>query len=160
MRVRRAIRSDIAVSPALVAGSIPAVTRVTSCGLCRQALAVGLTERRAELRCGPVIPRVLLLTAGCQQMQSMIAPVVMSNALPPEIWPTGNLAHRKSGPPEIWPTGNLTCMRLATWNCSMALHRKFDAMLGLQPDIAIICECAEPKRLHAWAIGVGAATVW
>jgi len=54
------------------------------------------------------------------------------------------------------------CMRLATWNCSMALHRKFDAMLGLQPDIAIICECAEPQRLQAWAglDGIGAETVW
>ena len=36
-------------------------------------------------------------------------------------------------------------MRLATWNCNMALHRKFDAMLRLAPDIAIICECAEPR---------------
>ena len=69
----------------------------------------------------------------------MIVPVVMKNAHP----------NRKSD-----------CMRLATWNCSMALHRKFDAMLGLQPDIAIICECAEPKRLHAWAGAVGADTVW
>lgn len=33
----------------------------------------------------------------------------------------------------------------------MALHRKFDAMLRLQPDIAVICECAEPKRLQALA---------
>jgi hypothetical protein len=30
----------------------------------------------------------------------------------------------------------------------MALHRKFDAMLRLQPDIAVICECAEPKRIQ------------
>jgi exodeoxyribonuclease III len=53
-------------------------------------------------------------------------------------------------------------MRLATWNCSMALHRKFDAMLRLQPDVAVICECAEPKRLQALAgsIGSGADTVW
>jgi exodeoxyribonuclease-3 len=32
----------------------------------------------------------------------------------------------------------------------MALHRKFDALLRLQPDIAIICECAEPQRLAAF----------
>jgi hypothetical protein len=31
----------------------------------------------------------------------------------------------------------------------MALHRKFDALLRLQPDIAIICECAEPERLRS-----------
>jgi len=44
----------------------------------------------------------------------------------------------------------------------MALHRKFDAMLRLQPDIAVICECAEPKRLQelAGSIGLGADTVW
>jgi exodeoxyribonuclease-3 len=31
----------------------------------------------------------------------------------------------------------------------MALHRKFDALLRVQPDVAIICECAEPERLRA-----------
>ena len=53
-------------------------------------------------------------------------------------------------------------MRIATWNCGMALHRKFDVVLGLQPDIAVICECAEPKRLQACAgsVGVGAEMVW
>src|ERR1700730_12123881 len=53
-------------------------------------------------------------------------------------------------------------MRLVTWNYSMALHRKFDAMLRLRPDIAVICECAEPKRLQALAgsIDVGHDTVW
>ncbi len=30
----------------------------------------------------------------------------------------------------------------------MALHRKLDAMLCLRPDIAVICECAEAKRLQ------------
>lgn len=34
-------------------------------------------------------------------------------------------------------------MRLVTWNCGMALHRKFEALLGLEPDIAVVCECAE-----------------
>lgn len=44
----------------------------------------------------------------------------------------------------------------------MALHRKFDAMLRSRPDIAVVCECAEPRRLQALAgsIGVGADTVW
>jgi hypothetical protein len=40
-------------------------------------------------------------------------------------------------------------MRLVTWNCSGALHRKFDALLRLRPDIAIVCECAQPERLRA-----------
>ncbi len=39
-------------------------------------------------------------------------------------------------------------MRIVTWNCNMALHRKFDALLGLRPDIAVICECATPGRLR------------
>jgi exodeoxyribonuclease-3 len=53
-------------------------------------------------------------------------------------------------------------VRLITWNCGMALHRKFDAMLRLRPDIAIVCECAEPKRLQALAreFHVGPGTVW
>ena len=53
-------------------------------------------------------------------------------------------------------------MRLATWNCGMALHRKFDAMLLLQPDIAVICECADPERLQALAGSpeFGAGAVW
>lgn len=40
-------------------------------------------------------------------------------------------------------------MRLVTWNCNMALHRKFEALQRLEPDIAVICECAEPGRLRA-----------
>ena len=39
-------------------------------------------------------------------------------------------------------------MRLVAWNCNMALHRKFDALYSLRPDVAIICECAEPDRLR------------
>lgn len=30
----------------------------------------------------------------------------------------------------------------------MALDRKVDALLALRPDIAIVCECAEPERLR------------
>jgi exodeoxyribonuclease III len=42
-----------------------------------------------------------------------------------------------------------TRVRLVTWNCCMALHRKCRALMGLRPDIAVICECAEPARLAA-----------
>lgn len=53
-------------------------------------------------------------------------------------------------------------MRVATWNCAMALHRKFDAMLRLQPDIAVVCECAEPKRLQelVGSVAFGLDAVW
>ena len=53
-------------------------------------------------------------------------------------------------------------MRLVTWNCCMALHRKFDAVRKLEPDIAIICECAEPRRLMACAklSGLSSDPVW
>ncbi len=40
-------------------------------------------------------------------------------------------------------------MRIVTWNCNMALHRKAAALLALEPDIAVVCECAEPDRLRA-----------
>lgn len=39
-------------------------------------------------------------------------------------------------------------MRIVAWNCNMALHRKFDALLSLRPDLAIVSECAEPDRLR------------
>jgi exodeoxyribonuclease-3 len=39
-------------------------------------------------------------------------------------------------------------MRIVAWNCNMALDRKVDVLLGLAPDIAIVCECAEPERLR------------
>ena len=35
-------------------------------------------------------------------------------------------------------------MRIVAWNCSMALHRKAEALLCLKPDIAIVSECAQP----------------
>ena len=38
-------------------------------------------------------------------------------------------------------------MRLVAWNCNGALHRKFEALLALEPDIAIVSECAEPEVL-------------
>jgi len=44
----------------------------------------------------------------------------------------------------------------------MALHRKFEAVLRLAPDIAVICECAEPARLKALAgsLTFGDDAVW
>jgi len=39
-------------------------------------------------------------------------------------------------------------MRIVAWNCNMALDRKVDGLLDLAPDIAIVCECAEPARLR------------
>jgi hypothetical protein len=39
-------------------------------------------------------------------------------------------------------------MRITTWNCNMAMHRKLDALLALRPDIAVLPECASPD-VHA-----------
>ena len=39
-------------------------------------------------------------------------------------------------------------MRIVAWNCNMALDRKVDVLLDLAPDIAVVCECAEPERLR------------
>lgn len=40
-------------------------------------------------------------------------------------------------------------MRLVIWNCNMALHRKLDALASLRPDVAVICECANPEIVRA-----------
>jgi len=37
-------------------------------------------------------------------------------------------------------------MRIVTWNCNMALHRKWQRLLTLTPDIAVIPECASPRH--------------
>ena len=34
-------------------------------------------------------------------------------------------------------------MRIVTWNCQMALHRKIDPLLSLNADVAVIPECSE-----------------
>ena len=52
-------------------------------------------------------------------------------------------------------------MRLITWNCNMAIHNKFDTLLALRPDVALLQECASPdipvaqpvyaaSSSHAW----------
>lgn len=51
-------------------------------------------------------------------------------------------------------------MRVVAWNCNMALDRKVDALLALKPDIAIVCECAEPERLRSKASWMQGAPVW
>jgi exodeoxyribonuclease III len=38
-------------------------------------------------------------------------------------------------------------MRLVIWNCNMAFDRKFEALVKLRPDIAIVSECANPDIL-------------
>jgi len=44
----------------------------------------------------------------------------------------------------------------------MALNRKFAALLRLRPDVAIVCECAEPRRLAQGGAfeGLSADPVW
>lgn len=37
-------------------------------------------------------------------------------------------------------------VRIVSWNCQMALYKKFDQLLSLRPDIAIIPECASPEK--------------
>jgi exodeoxyribonuclease-3 len=32
-------------------------------------------------------------------------------------------------------------MRIVTWNCKMGLHKKVDALLALNPDVAVVPEC-------------------
>jgi exodeoxyribonuclease III len=38
-------------------------------------------------------------------------------------------------------------MRLVAWNCRSAFHRKVERLRGLEPDIAIVAECATPEIL-------------
>ena len=39
-------------------------------------------------------------------------------------------------------------LRIVVWNCAQALDRKFDQLLSLRPDVAIVPECAEPDILR------------
>lgn len=40
-------------------------------------------------------------------------------------------------------------LRIVTWNCNMALRRKFDRLRSLRPDVAVIQECADPDAAGA-----------
>ena len=44
-------------------------------------------------------------------------------------------------------------MRIVSWNCAQKLDAKYEALLALKPDIAIIPECAEPDILMKKAPG-------
>ena len=47
-------------------------------------------------------------------------------------------------------------MRIVSWNCNMALRRKLDLVLELEPDVLVVQECAErdiaeaPARFAHW----------
>ena len=53
-------------------------------------------------------------------------------------------------------------MRLVTWNCNMALHRKLEALRSLEPDVAVLSECARPDIVaeRAGLASLGADSVW
>ena len=57
-------------------------------------------------------------------------------------------------------------MRLVAWNCNMAIHRKLDPLLDLNPDIAVLSECARPEivreKCAAWGdyFQTDAEVVW
>ena len=36
-----------------------------------------------------------------------------------------------------------SAMRIVAWNCNMALHKKYEHLLALRPDVAAIPECAQ-----------------
>lgn len=63
--------------------------------------------------------------------------------------PTGELLSHGHGMMPIqecrdWG-GGMTQVRIVAWNCAMALHRKWDALLSCDPDIAVVAECAPPE---------------
>jgi hypothetical protein len=33
-------------------------------------------------------------------------------------------------------------MKIVAWNCNMGFHKKYESLLALKPDVAIIPECA------------------
>lgn len=43
-------------------------------------------------------------------------------------------------------------LRIVTWNCRMAFHAKYERLLGLRPDIAIVPECAALDRFERKAV--------
>jgi len=49
-------------------------------------------------------------------------------------------------------------MRIVTWNCRGGFHRKVEALLALQPDVAIVQECAPPGKWLASCAGWSA--IW
>jgi exodeoxyribonuclease-3 len=38
-------------------------------------------------------------------------------------------------------------LRIVTWNCQMGLDKKVDALLSLNPDVAVVPECSEQSAI-------------
>lgn len=61
--------------------------------------------------------------------------------------------------PPTRPCSSGPRLRIVTWNCRQALHKKAAALLALKPDIAVIQECAKPERWQqagaSWALWHG-----
>lgn len=49
-------------------------------------------------------------------------------------------------------------MRITAWNCGMAMHRKMDRLLALEPDVAVLPECASPEVAAARAVYAAATS--
>jgi hypothetical protein len=43
--------------------------------------------------------------------------------------------------------GGTVEMRIVAWNCNTALHSKYEQLLSLRPDIAVISECADVEQI-------------
>lgn len=41
-------------------------------------------------------------------------------------------------------------MRLVTWNCKGAFHRKHQFVANLRPDVLVVPECEKPKEDQSW----------
>lgn len=46
------------------------------------------------------------------------------------------------------PSKPENALRVVAWNTNMALHRKLQALSQLEPDVAIVSECANPETLR------------
>ncbi len=67
--------------------------------------------------------------------------------------------HANTGPNS--PTARGRTLRLAVWNCNMALHKKLDALASLCADVAVICECAKPEIVRLKSKGrLPESVVW
>jgi exodeoxyribonuclease-3 len=52
-------------------------------------------------------------------------------------------------------------MRIVIWNCNMALHGKYEHLLALAPDIAVIPECASIDLIREKAPDfVSSSAIW
>jgi exonuclease III len=49
-------------------------------------------------------------------------------------------------------------MRIVTWNCQMGLDKKADALLSLNPDVAVVPECSEQSTIAL--AGRGHESLW